>query len=149
MTHASDPASPTGRNHDAAPEQKPISGRKAMLGVAVVLVAFAILAAVGMLHRTHADTVLADRTDQLAPPTVSVAPAQPGAPTDNFVLPGNVTAYTDSPIYARTNGYLVHWYFDIGAHVKKGALLATIATPEVDQQLAQAEADLSTAKATA
>jgi RND family efflux transporter MFP subunit len=68
---------------------------------------------------------------------------------DSFVLPGNVTAYTDSPIYARTSGYLTRWYFDIGAKVKKGALLAEIATPEVDQQLAQAEADLNTAQATA
>ena len=65
------------------------------------------------------------------------------------MLPGNVTAYTDSPIYARTAGYLTHWYFDIGARVKKGALLAEIATPEVDQQLAQAQADLTTAQANA
>ncbi len=62
------------------------------------------------------------------------------------MLPGNVMAYTDSPIYARTDGYLTHWYFDIGARVKKGALLADIATPEVDQQLAQAEADLTTSQ---
>jgi RND family efflux transporter MFP subunit len=68
---------------------------------------------------------------------------------DSFVLPGNVTAWTDSPIYARTNGYLTHWYFDIGAKVKKGALLAEIATPEVDQQLSQAQADLATAEANA
>jgi RND family efflux transporter MFP subunit len=60
-----------------------------------------------------------------------------------------VTAWTDSPIYARTSGYLTRWYFDIGARVKKGALLAEIATPEVDQQLAQAEADLNTAQANA
>jgi RND family efflux transporter MFP subunit len=66
-----------------------------------------------------------------------------------LVLPGNVTAYTDSPIYARTAGYLTRWYFDIGAKVKKGALLAEIATPEVDQQLAQAQADLNTAQANA
>lgn len=101
------------------------------------------------MRRTHGDTVLADRTQQEAPPTVGIAPAQAGAPTDNFVLPGNVTAFTDSPIYARTNGYLLHWYFDIGARVKKGDLLAVISTPEVDQELAQAEADLATAEATA
>jgi RND family efflux transporter MFP subunit len=65
------------------------------------------------------------------------------------MLPGNVTAWTDSPIYARTSGYLTRWYFDIGARVKKGALLATISTPEVDQQLAQAEAELATAQANA
>jgi RND family efflux transporter MFP subunit len=60
-----------------------------------------------------------------------------------------VTAYTDSPIYARTSGYLTHWYFDIGARVKQGALLAEIATPELDQQLVQAEADLNAAEANA
>ena len=89
------------------------------------------------------------RTNELAAPTVIVAAPKTGAPVDSFVLPGNVTAFTDSPIYARTSGYLTHWYFDIGARVKKGALLAEIATPEVDQQLAQAEADLNTAQANA
>ena len=93
--------------------------------------------------------MLADRTTELAAPTVIVVAPKPGAPVDSFVLPGNVTAFTDSPIYARTSGYLTHWYFDIGARVKKGALLAEIATPEVDQQLAQAEADLNTAQANA
>jgi RND family efflux transporter MFP subunit len=76
-------------------------------------------------------------------------PPAKGAPVESFVLPGNVTAYTDSPIYARTSGYLTRWYFDIGARVKKGALLCEISTPEVDQQLAQSQADLSTAEATA
>ena len=64
--------------------------------------------------------MLAERTDALAAPSVTVAPAKPGAPVDTFVLPGNVTAYTDSPIYARTDGYLLHWYFDIGAQREKG-----------------------------
>jgi RND family efflux transporter MFP subunit len=85
----------------------------------------------------------------MAAPTVIAATPKQGAPVDNFVLPGNVTAYTDSPIYARTSGYLTRWYFDIGSRVKKGALLAEIATPEVDQQLAQAQADLATAQANA
>jgi RND family efflux transporter MFP subunit len=67
----------------------------------------------------------------------------------SLVLPGNVSALTDSPIYARTSGYLTRWYFDIGARVKKGALLAEIATPELDQQLAQAQAELNTAQANA
>ena len=56
-------------------------------------------------------------------------------------------AFVDSPIYARTSGYLTHWYFDMGAHVKQGDLLAEIETPEIDQQLRQARADLDTAKA--
>ena len=76
-------------------------------------------------------------------------PAKAGAPTDSFQLPGNVTAWSDAPIYARTSGYVTKWYYDIGARVKKGALLAEISTPELDQQLAQAEADLVTAQANA
>ncbi len=120
-----------------------------MAGVAVVLLVLAVLAAVGILRRMHAETVLAGRTDALAAPTVAVAPAELGAPIEELVLPGNVTAYTDSPIYARTDGYLVRWYFDIGAKVKKGALLAVIDTPELDKQVAQAESDLATAQANA
>ena len=106
--------------------------------MALVLLILVVLAAIGILRRLHADTVLAQRTDELAAPTVSVAPARPGAPTETFVLPGNVTAFTDSPIYARTDGYLERWYYDIGAKVKKGALLAVIETPELDKQVAQA-----------
>jgi RND family efflux transporter MFP subunit len=153
MTNESIPktnAAPQAENqHETAPEQKPIPPRLALLGVAVVLIAAAAVAGIGMLHRTHDDTVLAERTRELAAPTVSVAAAKPGAPVENFVLPGNVTSWTDSPIYARTSGYLTHWYFDIGSRVKKGALLAEIATPEVDQQLVQAEADLNAAQAIA
>lgn len=129
--------------------QRSISPRLALFGVLAIFVVFVIFAVAGILRRSHSDTVLADRTDQLAPPTVAVAPAKSGAPTDSFVLPGNVTSFTDSPIYARTDGYLLHWYYDIGAHVKKGALLAEIATPELDQQLRQAESDLATAQANA
>jgi RND family efflux transporter MFP subunit len=72
-----------------------------------------------------------------------------GAPAEGVVLPGNVQAYTDSGIYARTDGYLKKWYFDIGSRVRKGQLLAVIESPEVDQQLAQAKADLATAETNA
>ncbi len=149
MNNESNPHPQPAQGHETAPDQKSASSHAALVGVAVVLVILGVLAAAGILKRTHAAVVLAQRTQQLAPPTVSVAHPQLGAPTDNFVLPGNVTAYTDSPIYARTNGYLVHWYYDIGAHVQQGALLAVIASPEVDQELAQAEAALATARATA
>ena len=64
------------------------------------------------------------------------------APAQEIILPGNVQPFITSPIYARTNGYLKKWYFDIGAHVKKGQLLAVIETPEVDQQLQQARSNL-------
>ena len=70
-----------------------------------------------------------------------------GAPQAEIILPGNIQAFTDSPIYARTNGYLKKWYVDIGGRVKQGQLLADIETPEVDQQLDQARADLNTAQA--
>ena len=149
MSETSKPNPQQAHEHEAAPEQKPISPRTAILGVAAALVLAGLVAGLGIFSRMHADTVLAQRTDALAAPTVTVATPQPGRPVDNFVLPGNVTAWTDSPIYARTSGYLTHWYFDIGAKVKKGALLAQIATPELDQQLGQAEADLVTAQATA
>ena len=135
--------------HDAAPEQAPLSPRRVLMGAAVVLLILGVLAAAGIFRRWQARTVLAQRTDELAAPTVAVAPAKAGAPVETFVLPGNVTAYTDAPIYARTDGYLVRWYFDIGAKVRKGALLAVIDTPELDRQVAQAESDLATAQANA
>jgi RND family efflux transporter MFP subunit len=126
-----------------------VSSRFAVIGIVIVLVVTGLLAGFGIFDRMHNDKVLAETTTQLAAPTVIALVPKQGGPTDTYVLPGNVTAYTDSPIYARTAGYLTRWYFDIGARVKKGQLLCEIASPEVDQQLAQAEADLTTAKATA
>lgn len=143
------PARPAAHNHENAPEQAAVSPRLAVAGVAVALVALAVLAALGIASRMHSEKVLAETTNELAAPTVIALPPRPGAPVTSLVLPGNVTAYTDSPIYARTSGYLLHWYFDIGARVKKGALLAVIDTPEIDQQLQQAEGDLATAQANA
>src|ERR1700757_3277669 len=136
-------------DHESAPEQAAISVRTAILGIVVLGVLTAALAGFGIFSRSHDDKVLAETTTQLAAPTVIALPPKPGAPITEFVLPGNVTAYTDSPIHARTSGYLTRWYYDIGAHVKKGALLAEIATPELDQQLRQGEADLATAEALA
>ena len=115
----------------------------------VVFVVAVILAVAGVLQRLSARTKLENQTTELAAPDVLAAPPQQGKPTEEVVLPGNIFAYVDSPIYARTNGYLKKWYFDIGAHVKQGQLLAEIESPEVDQQLAQAKADLLTAEANA
>ena len=116
----------------------------------IAVVALAIVAAVvisGILPRIHARADLDKETAEMAIPTVSVVQPKRGAPAQEIVLPANVQAYIDSPIYARTNGYLKHWYVDIGAHVKAGQLLADIETPEVDQQLRQSRADLATAEA--
>lgn len=115
----------------------------------VVLIVAVILGVTGVLERVHARTRLESQTNEMAAPDVLVAKPQMGKPSQEVVLPGNVFAYVDSPIYARTSGYLKKWYFDIGAHVKKGQLLAEIESPEVDQQLAQARADLLTAEANA
>lgn len=136
-------------DHESAPEQAAVSVRFAILSIAVIAIVAVVLGGFGILSRVHNDKVLAETTTEMAAPTVIALPPRPGAPITEFVLPGNVTAYTDSPIYARTSGYLTRWYYDIGARVKKGALLAEIATPELDQQLRQAEADLATAQATA
>jgi RND family efflux transporter MFP subunit len=149
MPDESNPNQPAAHDHESAPEQAAIPPALAYTGMAVVIVATIALAAFGILRRTHEATVLAERTNELAAPTVLVATPPAGSPLASFVLPGNVTAWTDSPIYARTSGYLTRWYYDIGARVKKGALLATISTPEVDQQLNQAEADVNTAQANA
>jgi RND family efflux transporter MFP subunit len=116
----------------------------------IAVLAFVIVAAVvisGILPRINARAALEKETAEMAIPTVSVVTPKRGAPTQEVVLPANVQAYIDSPIYARTNGYLKSWYTDIGARVKAGKLIAEIETPEVDQQLRQSKADLATAEA--
>ncbi len=128
-------------------DKPPISGRKALAVVAVFVVLAVLLAVLLMVPRLRAKKKLSSDTDEMALADVTVAKPEPGAPSEEIVLPGNMFAYVDSPIYARTDGYLDKWYFDIGAHVKKGQLLATIASPEVDQELAQAKAELATAVA--
>lgn len=115
--------------------------------VILALVVIAALVVSGIIPRMRDSKALAAETNELAAPTVVVALPKPGAPAQEIILPGNIQAFVDAPIYARTNGYLKHWYFDIGARVRQGALLAEIESPEVDQQLSQAEADLNTSLA--
>jgi RND family efflux transporter MFP subunit len=121
--------------------------RTAILVAAAALAVLALLIYSGIHSRALAESRLMQRTEEAAIPTVGVVFPHEGAPTQEIILPGNTQAFSDAPIYARTNGYLKHWYFDIGAHVQKGQLLAQIETPEVDQQLLQARADLDTAQA--
>jgi RND family efflux transporter MFP subunit len=95
----------------------------------------------------RARTALREDTRRGAAPTVSVVRAEPGAPAQELVLPASVRAFTDAPIYARTNGYLKKWYADMGARVRKGQRLADIDSPEIEQQLQAARADLANAVA--
>src|SRR5271169_1677550 len=116
----------------------------------IAVLAFVIVVAIvvsGILPRINARAALEKETAEMAIPTVSVIRPTRGAPAQEVVLPANVQAYIDAPIYARTNGYLKRWYADIGTRVKAGQLLADIETPEVDQQLRQSRADLATAEA--
>ncbi len=118
-----------------------------LLFALLALVAMAVIVIAGIRPRLRAQQTLRQQTDYRAAPTVTVAHPRKEAPSEEIVLPGNIQAFTDAPIYARTSGYLKKWYFDIGTHVKKGQLLAEIESPEVDQQLQQAREDLDTAQA--
>ena len=139
----------------AANEARPPSGlgprkdlRKLVVSVlAPMVIALGIVIFWGIRSRVEAETRLQITTARAAIPTVDVVHPEEGAPTEEIVLPGTTQAFTDTPIYARTNGYLKSWYFDIGTRVSKGQLLAEIETPEIDQQLQQAQADLETAQA--
>src|SRR5579872_4162211 len=113
----------------------------AALGIAALIVSARILA------YFHDRDSLAAWTNAQAIPTVDVIHANSGSAGTILVLPGSVQAYYEAPIHARVSGYLKQWNEDIGAHVKAGQLLATIDTPDLDQQLEQAKADLATAQA--
>jgi RND family efflux transporter MFP subunit len=134
-------------SHASGVEPGP-TGHRAVLWFVAIAVAFVGVVIYSGIHsRAAAESRLKQQTEEAAIPTVSVVSPGQGAPTNEIVLPGVTQAFTDAPIYARTNGYLKRWYFDIGARVKKDQLLAEIDTPEVDQQSQQARADLETAQA--
>jgi RND family efflux transporter MFP subunit len=117
------------------------------LSLAIVLIVVGAILGTGIRSRVKSRTKLTAETAKVALTAVSVVSPKRTAPAQEIILPGNVQPFITSPIYARTNGYLKKWYFDIGAHVKQGQLLAVIETPEVDQQLQQARSNLLTAKA--
>ncbi len=121
--------------------------RKSWLVLAIAVIVVAAILTSGIWSRVKAGRSLSAETAQAALPAVSVVSPKQTVPADEIILPGNVQPFITSPIYARTNGYLKKWYFDIGARVKKGQLLAVIETPEVDQQLQQARSNLLTAQA--
>jgi RND family efflux transporter MFP subunit len=118
----------------------PAPAGRAKLLVGAALLVLLTAGVVTLLERKSETDALAKETDVSAIPTVGVVQPQTETGNDELVLPGNLQAYEESPIFARTNGYLLRWYKDIGSPIKKGDLLAEIDTPEVDQQLYQARA---------
>jgi RND family efflux transporter MFP subunit len=123
-----------------------ISKKRLGLFLVVLLIVAVVFGASGILTRMHAQKKLVTDTNTMAIPQVLVITPKEGAPAQEIVLPGNMQAYKDAPIFARTNGYLRKWYVDIGGRVRKGQLLAIIDSPEVDQALQQGKADLATAQ---
>jgi RND family efflux transporter MFP subunit len=134
----------TGQSEQMPPKSP---SRWTLVGVAVVVLVVGTVIYSGIHKRVQAETTLGVNTERAAVPTVNVVQPLSGDVSQEIVLPGNTQAFSDTPIYARTNGYLKRWYVDIGAHVAQGQLLAEIETPEVDQQLEQARADLKNAQA--
>ncbi len=127
-------------NIQAPPEIPPAPPRRALMVVGVTLLILVVAAAITLITRASHERALAKETEQSTIPTVAVVHPLAEKPDEELLLPGSLLAFEESPIYARTNGYLVRWYRDIGSRVKEGDLLATIDTPEIDQELNQARA---------
>ena len=140
------PASQDSSVQGAQIERQPLS-RSLFVGLAIAALLLGVVIYLGIHERAMAASNLGTVTERAAIATVSVVEPKSGAGLEEIVLPGTTQAFIDTPIFARTNGYLKKWYFDIGAHVEQGRLLAVIETPELDQQLNQAQANLKTARA--
>ncbi|MGA7402114.1 MAG: efflux RND transporter periplasmic adaptor subunit [Candidatus Sulfotelmatobacter sp.] len=122
------------------PELPPAPPRKALTLVGIALLVLLAAGGFTMLSRMSHERALANETERETVPTVAVVNPVSEKPDEDLILPGSLLAYEESPIYARTSGYLVRWYKDIGSRVTKGELLARIDTPEVDQELNQSRA---------
>ncbi len=133
--------------HYAPSEKTKGTARRLFMAAAVLL----LLVAFGIIHGIHsrveAEATLQQLARASATPVVEVVHPKVGNDGQEIALPGNAEAFNDTPIYARTSGYVEHWYVDIGAHVRQGQLLVLIQTPELDQQLEEARANLKTAQA--
>jgi RND family efflux transporter MFP subunit len=138
---------PDGSDSDGDAAHDPAKARRTRLIMIAAAVAVLALAAQGIWSRHDAHAALERDAEHASQMSVEVVQPQKSSAGLDLVLPGNVQAFLDTPIYARTNGYLKRWYADIGAHVKSGQLLAEIDTPEVDDQLRAARADLANAEA--
>jgi len=139
-------SSPPQREAYDSHARQPRSGHGVVIAILVVVIVAGVIV-MGVVPRLRAKAALRTETTDLAVPTVAVIHPKRGDPEQEIILPGNIQAFEDAPLYARTNGYVKKWYVDIGGHVKSGQLLADIDTPEIDQQLQSARADLKTAQA--
>ena len=135
------------RNNPVPNNQARVVSKRAIAIIAILTACATLAIATGVHTRLKAETRLRKSAQASAIPYVDVVSPKAGTDADEIALPGSTSAFNDTPIYARTSGYVKHWYVDIGAHVRKGQLLATIETPELDQQLQQARADLENAEA--
>ncbi|MGA2415446.1 MAG: efflux RND transporter periplasmic adaptor subunit [Candidatus Sulfotelmatobacter sp.] len=122
------------------PDLPPAPPRRALMMVGVALLVLLLAGGLTLLGRLSHDRALAKETERETVPTVAVVYPLREKPDEELVLPGSLLAYEESPIYARTSGYLLRWYKDMGSRVTKGELLAKIDTPEVDQELNQTRA---------
>ena len=137
--------SPVIKQAPQKPSNKTWSGLLFALAVAALILGVVIFN--GLTSRARANTALGKETLANSVPSVAVVEPEIAAGAEEIVLPGNMQAFTDTPIWARASGYLKAWHVDIGARVKRGELLAEIESPETDQQLQQAREQLSTAEA--
>jgi RND family efflux transporter MFP subunit len=142
-----EPMAPPEATAPVPSKKKSGGGILTILVLLIVVLALAYGITTGIHSRVQAEAQLVDETKTSAVPTVKVIHPTDGSAASEIALPGNTQAFTDTPIYARTSGYLKSWDADIGTHVAKGQLLAEIETPELDQQLQQAQADLKNAQA--
>jgi RND family efflux transporter MFP subunit len=146
---ANAPASPAYavHGHEQLKHEAPRANARSLFVLTVlVLLILVFFAVFGILRRIHAADGLKTYNAETSAPPVAVQTPKLAQSADEIVIPGNIQAFTLAPIYARTTGYVKSWTKDIGAHVSKGELLAVIETPELDQQLAQAKADLATSQ---
>jgi RND family efflux transporter MFP subunit len=146
-TKATEPPSRTYKPNSDPMADEPKLTRASWIGMVIVALIVAGVVIFGVKARHGSEQTLEKETAVAAIPSVNVVYPTPSSLSSEIALPGNTQAFTDAPIYSRTSGYLKNWYFDIGAHVKKGQLMAIIETPEVDQQLQVAQADLKSAQA--
>jgi RND family efflux transporter MFP subunit len=146
-TKETDPSSGTYKPKSDPMADEPKLTRASWIGMVIVALIVAGVVVFGVKARHGSEQTLEKESAVAAIPSVNVVYPTPSSLSAEIALPGNTQAFTDAPIYSRTSGYLKSWYFDIGAHVKKGQLMAIIETPEVDQQLQVAQADLKSAQA--